>query len=100
MPTRNINLTERYDKFVSQQIAAGKYRNASEVLRAGLNLLEQQTLENEEKLATLRALTAEARAELDQGQGIRIATRKQLDSLVAQASRRGAKKSRPRQNAG
>ena len=32
MPTRNINLTERYDRFVEDQIAEGRYQNASEVL--------------------------------------------------------------------
>ena len=31
MPTRNINLTDYYDSFVQEQIASGRYKNASEV---------------------------------------------------------------------
>ncbi len=54
MPTRNINLTDHYDQFVQQEIDVGRYKNASEVLRAGLRLLEQQKREDEEKLAILR----------------------------------------------
>jgi antitoxin ParD1/3/4 len=37
MPTRNINLTEHSDRFVNEQVEAGRYKNASEVFRAGLN---------------------------------------------------------------
>jgi len=40
MPTRNINLTDHFDRFVQRQIDIGQYKNASEVLRAGLRLLE------------------------------------------------------------
>jgi antitoxin ParD1/3/4 len=46
MPTRNMNLTGHYDQFVENEIAVGRYKNASEVLRAGLRLLEQQARED------------------------------------------------------
>ena len=36
MPTRNVNLTDHYDQFVEGQVSAGRYQNASEVMRAGL----------------------------------------------------------------
>ena len=48
----------------------------------GKQNLEQQTQEHEAKLATLCILTAEARAELDRGLGIRVTSRKQLDNLL------------------
>ncbi len=54
MPTRNINLTERYDAFLARQVKCGRFQNASEVVRAGLRLLERQALEEEAKLAALR----------------------------------------------
>ncbi len=72
MPTRNINLTDHYDQFVQNEIAVGRYKNASEVLRAGLRLLEQRAREDEEKLAVLRGLTAQGFAALDRGQGISL----------------------------
>jgi antitoxin ParD1/3/4 len=89
MPTRNINLTDHYDQFVARQITAGTYSNASEVMRAGLRLLEQQTREEREKLGLLRSLAAEAFEQLDQGEGIAINGERQLAGLVSRIGRRG-----------
>ena len=36
MPTRNINLTDKLDRFVATKVKSGRYENASEVVRAGL----------------------------------------------------------------
>lgn len=54
MPTRNINLTDRYDTFLTRQINSGRFKNASEVVRAALHLLERDELEVEAKLEGLR----------------------------------------------
>lgn len=69
MPMRNIDLTSHYDRFVDEQIASGRFTDAGEVIRAGLRLLEQQSAEDQEKIAALRALTAQAFDELDRGRG-------------------------------
>ena len=50
MPTKNINLTEHYSEFVEHLIASGRYKNASEVLREGLRLLEQNRRKNKKSL--------------------------------------------------
>jgi antitoxin ParD1/3/4 len=55
MPTRNVNLTDELDRFVAKKIKAGRYENASEVVRAGLRNLEREEREYEAKLAALRA---------------------------------------------
>jgi antitoxin ParD1/3/4 len=55
MPTRNINLTPEMDRYVAERIESGRYANASEVLRAGLRVLEQTEQEDELKLEALRA---------------------------------------------
>lgn len=55
MPTRNINLTPKMDKFVESKIKKGEYANASEVLRAGLRALERSEEEDRAKLMALRA---------------------------------------------
>ena len=55
MPTRNVNLTDELDRFVAKKIKAGRYENASEVVRAGLRNLEREEQEYEAKLAALRA---------------------------------------------
>lgn len=51
----SISLGEHFDVFISQQIDYGRYASASEVVRAGLRLLE----DNEQKIATLRHLLEE-----------------------------------------
>ena len=47
---KTISLTAKDDAFIAAQLDAGEYGNASEVVRAGLRLLEQEKL----KLAALR----------------------------------------------
>ena len=48
----SITLGEHFDGFISQQVAAGRYASASEVVRAALRFFE----DNETKTATLRRL--------------------------------------------
>ncbi|MDR3744906.1 MAG: type II toxin-antitoxin system ParD family antitoxin [Acidobacteriaceae bacterium] len=55
MPTRNVSLTVELDRFVASKIEAGRYENASEVVRAALRTLEREEQEYELKLAALRA---------------------------------------------
>ena len=54
MPTRNVVLTDRQAKFVERMVSSGRYQNASEVMREGLRLIEQQEAENAAKLKALR----------------------------------------------
>jgi antitoxin ParD1/3/4 len=91
MPTRNINLTGRYDEFVTGLVASGQFKNVSEVMRAGLHLLEQQSREEEEKIALLRSLATEGFDDLDQGRGTVIEGESQLRKPIAGIGRRAAK---------
>jgi len=38
----SITLGNHFDDFVKSRISAGRYKNASEVIRAGLRLLEEE----------------------------------------------------------
>ena len=55
MPARNVSLTDHLAEFVDQNVSSGVYQNASEVVRAGLRLLEQSQQERAAKLEALRS---------------------------------------------
>lgn len=54
MPTRNVNLTDQLDSFVTSKIESGRYANVSEVIRAGLWALQEDEAEDQAKLESLR----------------------------------------------
>lgn len=51
MKNTSISLGTYFDQFISSQIAAGRYKNVSEVVRAGLRLLEDE----ESKMLALKS---------------------------------------------
>ena len=57
MPT-SVALSTHFKDFVRQQVDSGRYNNVSEVVRAGLRLLEAQEAEQEAKLQRLREALA------------------------------------------
>ena len=54
MAITSIDLGEHFSGFLKQLKESGRYRNASEVVREGLRLLEQQEAENQTKIEWLR----------------------------------------------
>jgi antitoxin ParD1/3/4 len=92
MPTRNVNLTSHYDQFIESLIASGRYKNASEVMRAGLRLLERESNEDQEKLNVLRTLASEAFAALDQGAGTQLEGDQELADFIRRIGLRAAKR--------
>ena len=42
MKNTSISLGQYFDQFVSTQVSVGRYKNVSEVIRAGLRLLENE----------------------------------------------------------
>jgi antitoxin ParD1/3/4 len=46
----SVSLGDHFEAFVDEKVSSGRYQNASEVIRAGLRLLEEEDL----KLAALR----------------------------------------------
>ena len=67
MPTRNVNLTDDQDAFVEKMVKAGKYQNASEMVRDALRGLQQRWKEDELKLTILRKQIKAGITALDRG---------------------------------
>ena len=84
MPTRNVNLTEHFDRFIEAGITSGRFSNASEVVREGLRLLEQREQEDKAKLEWLRAAAKEGFDQLDRGEGIEFESMDDLDAYIDQ----------------
>lgn len=68
MPTKNVNLSEQQTRFINKSVHRGRFRNASEVVRAGLRLLEESQREESAKLAVLRRIAAQAFEEMERGE--------------------------------
>lgn len=82
MPTRNVELTEHLDSLIENGINSGRFRDAGEVVREGLRLLEQKQAEDQAKLEWLRNTEQEAFAALDRGEGIELTSVNDSDALV------------------
>ncbi len=78
----SISLGNYFDQFVSSQVSAGRYKNVSEVIRAGLRLLENE----EGKAIALRNAIQEG---IDSGISHDFDPRKNLEALKARRNKNG-----------
>jgi antitoxin ParD1/3/4 len=53
----SVSLGDYFEKFVDNNISIGRYKNASEVIRAGLRLLDEE----EEKIIALKLAVKEGK---------------------------------------
>jgi antitoxin ParD1/3/4 len=82
MPTRNVNLTEHFDRFIQAGVTSGRFSNASEVVREGLRLLEQREQEDKAKLEWLRAAAKEGFDAADGGDYVTLNSEEDLDDFL------------------
>lgn len=61
MPT-SVALSSHFEQFVREQVESGRFNNVSEVVRAGLRLLEDQQIQASMKVDALRAAIASGMA--------------------------------------
>lgn len=78
MTTIRLNAAE--EAFVEQQIKAGYYHNANDVVQAGLKLLR----EREAKIVKLRALIQEGQDDIDAGRSVSFDSAEELTALILQ----------------
>jgi antitoxin ParD1/3/4 len=93
MPTRNVVLTDHQTALIERLVEAGRYQNASEVLREGLRLLEQRDAEDRARLSALRKAAQAGIDDFAQGRSSAFATPEALGAHLAKLSRRATPQS-------
>ena len=66
----NISLTPELERLVDDKVKSGRYASASEVIREGLRLLEEQEQLKQQRLADVRRRIDLGIGQLDRGEGI------------------------------
>ena len=66
----NISLTPELERLVDDKLKSGRYASASEVIREGLRLLEEQEELKRYRLAQVRSKIDRGLEQLDKGLGI------------------------------
>jgi len=66
----NISLTKELEEFVTSKVGSGRYLSASEVVRAGLRLLEHEEELLELQRVELRKAIGDGLAQLDRGEAV------------------------------
>ncbi|MFZ0320752.1 MAG: type II toxin-antitoxin system ParD family antitoxin [Candidatus Sulfotelmatobacter sp.] len=66
----NISLTPELEQMVDNKVKSGRYASASEVIREGLRLLEEQEQMKQQRLADVSRKIDRGLDQLDRGEGI------------------------------
>lgn len=69
---------DRYEAFIARQVDAGRFNNASEVVRAGLRLLEDY----ETRLSELREAIAKGDADIEAGNVFEYANAEEMTNEI------------------
>jgi antitoxin ParD1/3/4 len=78
----SISLGDYFEEFVDQKVTTGRFKNASEVIRAGLRLLEEE----EAKFITLKNAINEG---LESGEAKNFEAKKHLEKLKIAKKKNG-----------
>lgn len=84
MPSRNVDLTEHLDHFIESGIESGRFRDASDVVREGLRLLEQRESEDQARIGWLRSAAQQAFGQIDRGEGDAFHSMEEFGSYIDQ----------------
>ena len=95
MPTRKVELTEHLENFIQSGIASGLYRDADEIVREGLRLLEVQH-QRSAKLEWLRGAIGVGVEALEQGDSVTLESEEDLSRFMKEIREEAAEESRRR----
>lgn len=89
MPTRNVVLTDHHEKLIETLIRSGRYQNASEVLRAGVRLVERREKEDAARLEALRDAARVGWEALERGDVRAFASFEEMERHLIDATEAG-----------
>lgn len=78
----SVSISDYFDDFIQKKISTGRYKNASEVIRAGLRLLEEE----ENKIMALKTAIQEG---IESGIAYDFNSESHLENLKAKRSLNG-----------
>ena len=64
----NVSLTKELEEFVRRKVESGRYSSATEVIRAGFQLLVREDELRDARLAAIRARVEEGIAQAERGE--------------------------------
>ena len=80
---KSIVVGAHFEAFIDEQISSGRFNNASEVVRAGLRLLER----DEMKLTELRRLIEEGDRQIANGDYVEFSTADDLTAYIVEQAK-------------
>lgn len=86
MATRNVVLTDHQAQVVERLVTSGRYQNASEVLRAGLRMVEEAEAVYEHKLHALREAIDAGIRDVEEGRSMTFTADELADYLADRAA--------------
>jgi len=85
----NVSLTPELEKLVTRKVESGRYQSASEVIREGLRLLDDQDQLRELHLNEVRKKIQVGLEQLDRGEGISIKDEEEMGAFFADIKAKG-----------
>ena len=64
----NVSLTQELEEFVRRKVESGRYSSATEVISAGIRLLEREDEFGDARVAAIRARAEEGIAQAERGE--------------------------------
>ena len=92
MPTQNVSLTPKLEKFVKTQVAGGMFKSASEVHRAALASLMQRDEERQLRMRRLDEALQKGIDDLEDGRLSSISSEEEQNAFFSGIMKRVVKK--------
>ena len=94
MTSRNVSLTPHFNSFIDRNVSSGHFNNASEVVRAGLQILEQRLKEEAARISALREAARIGFDDLEAGRYIELGSAQAVDDRLDHLGKRARSQAR------